>query len=698
MLTVIDIETTYQGRWDSDDTDPTPYNTNNKLVSVGYQTNTGEKDYLIFHHKEFSDKALYQANVKKLQDVLNRSKMILGHNLKFDMSWLYESGFTYGGRYYDTMIYEYVNARGLKTSLRLDDVVKRYGLGEKGDILSKYCGEQGLNVNEVPLAELIEYGTNDVDITWKLYCAQTGVLKNDDLVKSTIPAIRLMNDFLEVLIDVERNGVRIDVEALNAVELDFKAQHAALELKLKGLLLDVMGHTPINLGSPEQVSWVLHSIRVKDKPKWKEIFNLGSEERNGVTKKRYVKRFDKAELRKILTQNCSVVRRTRAEQCPDCNGTGRFQRYNKGGEPRKGLSICHRCNKTGLLYVDLPEIAGFKLKPLGSEWASEGGFSSDKETIEELIDAGATGKAKEFLEALKEYNAISTYLSSFVEGIRKNLRHDLLLHTNLNQCITATGRLSSTKPNLQNQPRESTFPIRRVFISRFSGGSLLNADFKQLEFRVAAYLAQCANAIKDILDNVDVHQQTADAISKGGELTNRQDAKKSTFRPLYGGTSGSEAQQAYFKYFFSHYDGIFRWHNELCELAVSNKYIQTPSGRIYGFPNCARKKNGVSFHTQIKNYPVQGFATGDILPVTMYEIYKLMKERHAKSYLCLTVHDSIVCDVHPDEIDMMIEIFKEGFARTIPALKERFGINFNIPLDFDLDLGYNLMDKKKVKV
>lgn len=696
MLTVLDVETTFQGKWQSDDSDPTPYHPLNKLVSVGYRTSTGEHDYLIFYHDE--NKQDIKQNFKKLQEVLDKSKLIIGHNLKFDMSWLYEVGFKYEKQLYDTMIFEYVNARGLKTSLRLEDIVQRYSLTKKSDILDKYCGEQGLNVNQVPLAELIEYGINDINITWELFVMQRELIRNDPQVKSMTPAMRLMNDFLEVVIDVERNGIKVDVPALDAVGLDFKQQHAILEVKLKDLVREVMGDTPINFNSPEQVSQVLHSIKVVNKEEWKRTFNLGTEDRNGVKKKKYVAKLDDTELRKIIKHNCTVVRKSRASQCSHCRGMGYIKLLKKDGSPRKRDNVCHTCKRTGIIYTELKEVAGFKLKPISSEYASEGGFSSDKSTIEELIEAGATGKAREFLESLKEYNAISTYLSSFVEGIRKNLRDNLLLHTSLNQCVTATGRLSSTRPNLQNQPRESTFPIRKVFISRFDGGDLLNADFSQLEFRVAAYLAQCPNAIKDILEKIDVHKQTADALTKAGEETNRQDAKKSTFRPLYGGTSGTKAQQSYFAYFFEKYFGIFGWHNELCEFAVAKKYIQTPSGRIYSFPWCTRRKNGsVSYHTQIKNYPVQGFATGDILPVTMIEIYRLMKAKKVKSLLCLTVHDSIVADRHPEEQQLMIDIFREGFARTIPALKERFGIDFNVPLEFDLDFGVNLLNKQKVK-
>jgi len=701
MFTILDIECTYQGKWGSDDSDGTPYNALNKLVSVGYKTTTGEQGYLIFHHKMLTSHN--DAAFRELQDVLNRSKLVIGHNLKFDMSWLFESGFKYEGAYYDTMIFEYVNARGLKLSLRLKDVLQRFNLPEKLDILEEYCGRQGLNVDEVPLDKLIEYGMGDVNSTYDLYFKQVEMIKNDPAINSMKPALKLMNEFLEVLIDVERNGIKIDMDALNAVEADFKKQHQVLEGRLKKMLLDVMGHTPINLNNPEHISWILHSVKVKDKNAWKVIFNLGTEERNGVVKKKYVKRYDPKEFREILRENCRSIRKTRATQCASCGGTGYIQRFCKDGTPRKNKNICSDCNRTGLTYTDLPEIAGFRIAPISYEYASDGGFSTGKDTLEDLLHTGISDEAREFIELYREYNAISSYISTFVEGIRKNVRATGLLHTNFNQCVTSTGRLSSTRPNLQNQPREKTFPIRKVFVSRFKGGKLTNADFKQLEFRVAAFLAQCSSATADILNNIDVHQQTADWITDAGQSMDRQGAKIRTFRPLYGGTMGTDAEQAYFAMFFKKYDGIFKWHETLCEAAVTNKQIQTPSGRIYAFPNCTRRRNGgVSFHTQIKNYPVQGFATGDILPVTMIEMFKQMKqirkERGLKSVLCLTVHDSIVADTHPDEFDIINQVFEDGFARTIPALEERFGIKFNIPLDFDLESGYNLLNKEKINL
>lgn len=130
MLTVLDIETTFQGKFGSPDSDPSPYNPKNRLVSVGYLTNTGESGYLFFYHKE-ADRGEFKANYDQLQDVLNRSNMVIGHNLKFDMSWLFECNFKYDGKYYDTQFFEYICQQGLKDSLKLEDILIARELGEE---------------------------------------------------------------------------------------------------------------------------------------------------------------------------------------------------------------------------------------------------------------------------------------------------------------------------------------------------------------------------------------------------------------------------------------------------------------------------------------------------------------------------------------------------------------------------------------
>jgi DNA polymerase I-like protein with 3'-5' exonuclease and polymerase domains len=693
MITILDTETTFQGKWQSDTSDPTPYNPENKLVSVQYKTSLGQKEFLTFYHKEGNRKD-FLINVEKLKKVLKDTKLLVGHNLKFDLLWLKACGFKYEGQCFDTMIFEYVKAQGLRTELSLKATVERYQLSSKKDILDEYCGKQGLNVNEVPLDKLIEYGMGDIDITSDLYKLQTALLKTNPVLASTIPAIKLMNEFLPVLVDMEYAGVSIDIEALDKVEAEFKLEYEALEERLKVMVGEVMGHTPINLSSPEQMSWVLYGLKVKDKKKWAEIFNLGTEERNGVIKRKYTKQYGDGEFKAIIKSESAPVFRTVASQCSRCGGTGYIQRFNKDGGARKNKNICHTCSRTGIIYTETVQRAGFRIIPISSEYASEGGFSSGKETIDDLLLTNISKDAKEFLTAYKRYNAISTYLTSFVEGIRKNIRKTGLLHCSLNQTITATGRLSSTKPNLQNQPRSKTFPIRKVFKSRFKNGKILEVDWSGLEFRTAVALSRDAQGKLDIDNKADIHQFTADTITKYGQPTDRQTAKAHTFKPLFAGMSGTDAEIKYYEEFNKKYEGIHVWQESLVELALKNKYIQSPSGRIYAFPYVKRlKHNRVVNQTQIYNYIIQGFATGDLMPCTLIDLNKALKGY--KSIAVLTVHDSVLIDVHPDELDTIPKIVFDCFDNIHKHLKDRFNFESIVKFAYEAKLGDNWLEGKE---
>ena len=107
-------------------------------------------------------------------------------------------------------------------------------------------------------------------------------------------------------------------------------------------------------------------------------------------------------------------------------------------------------------------------------------------------------EASSFLQDLKRLSALDTYLSSFVEGIKTHVKSDGMLHVRLLQHRTATGRFSGADPNMQNMPRGGTFPVKKVFVSRWEGCKILEADFAQLEFRTAAYLSQDKVAINEI--------------------------------------------------------------------------------------------------------------------------------------------------------------------------------------------------------
>jgi DNA polymerase-1 len=306
-------------------------------------------------------------------------------------------------------------------------------------------------------------------------------------------------------------------------------------------------------------------------------------------------------------------------------------------------------------------------------------------------------EASTFLKGLRRLSALDSYLSSFVGGISDYLKPTGLLHAKLNQHITATGRFSGSNPNFQNFPRGKTFPIKRVFISRWEGGKIMEADFAQLEFRVAAFLSQDPVAMKEVSEGFDVHSYTARIITEAGQETSRQVAKTHTFAPLYGATGygRTPAEAAYYSHFMDKYKGVAKWHKTLATQAIGYKYIKIPSGREYAFPNVQRKRDGsVTFFTQIKNYPVQGFATADIVPLALVEIFNRLKPY--SSCVVNSVHDSIVIDVHPEEVNKVVEVVDSVQEDLIGLINSRWNIDFNVPLALEAKIGVNWLEQNEL--
>jgi DNA polymerase-1 len=252
---------------------------------------------------------------------------------------------------------------------------------------------------------------------------------------------------------------------------------------------------------------------------------------------------------------------------------------------------------------------------------------------------------------------------------------------------------------MQNMPRGGTFPVKKVFKSRWENGKIMEADFAQLEFRVAAYLSQDMTAIDEVATGFDVHSYTAQVISDAGQPTSRQDAKAHTFAPLYGasGFGRTEAEAAYYVQFTKKYNGIARWHKELASEALSTGKIRTPSGREFSFPGVSRKANGtVTFFTQIKNFPVQSFATADIVPISLIYIDKLLEANKLHSCIVNTVHDSIVIDVHPEEEQKVLRVITAANDKLLQIVNKKWGLDFNVPLLLEAKIGPNWLDTKDV--
>jgi DNA polymerase I-like protein with 3'-5' exonuclease and polymerase domains len=307
-------------------------------------------------------------------------------------------------------------------------------------------------------------------------------------------------------------------------------------------------------------------------------------------------------------------------------------------------------------------------------------------------------EAAEFLSKLRRLSAVDTYLSSFVNGIQTYLKPDGLLHVRLTQHITSTGRFSGRDPNMQNMPRGGTFPVKKVFVSRWEGGKMMEADFAQLEFRVAGFLSQDETVIDEVTNGFDVHSYTAKIITEAGQPTSRQNAKMHTFAPLYGATGfgRTPAEAAYYNQFTDKYQGIKRWHKALATEALTHKRITTPSGRQFAFPDVRRKRDGTVTHfTAIKNYPVQSFATADIVPACLLAIEEALGPM--QSMLVNSVHDSVVIDIHPTEVEQVIQVIRDVNTNLNDIVSGTFGIDLNVPLLLEAKVGDNWLEQEEVE-
>lgn len=678
-------------------TDLSPFNPANYLVSVGAAVRgyaRGWKThYWFLAHEEIPEGELDQRAIQQeIQWLLDQTTVFIAHNAKYDLQWLWAAGFKYEGLVYDTMLGEYVWARGQKDiSLSLKEAALRRGLPPKRTDLTEEYWNQGIGFDAMPLDVVETYGRQDCDTTGWLYDSQAILYyhkENYGLTKTR----RLMNEFCYELALMEYNGIHIDLNALDAVEKEFRQERVDLIEKLNAHVRAVMGDRITNLDSPEQMSMVIFSRVVTDKRNWGDMWLKDGNPIN--------RRMGKGEFKKIISDKCYVLNKQKSSQCPICKGTGKVFKVKKDGGLFKKATKCPECDAVGLKFKDLPEVAGFKFNPPDANWVTANGFATDKEHIEVLVGVARSKgmkEAEDFLQAVIRLNAVNTYLDSFINGIKRNTRHDALLHAAFNQTRTSTGRLSSSGPNMQNMPRGSTFPVKRAFTSRFAGGKICEGDFSQLEFRSAGELSGCEQVANDIREGVDVHAQTAKAITDAGQPINRQEAKPRTFRPLYGGTTGTAAEMAYIQFFMRKYDGVARWHGELQEQAIALKKIVLPTGREYAFPYAKRNYFGGSTNaTKIKNYPVQGFATADIVPWACIRFARLLRKHTCLSVLINTVHDSIVADVHPSEFELVPRFMHEAMTGVVDTMYEVYGIRLKIPLAVEIKLGDNWLTGERI--
>ncbi len=304
-----------------------------------------------------------------------------------------------------------------------------------------------------------------------------------------------------------------------------------------------------------------------------------------------------------------------------------------------------------------------------------------------------------FLQAYSEFNKASSALSKNLDFFLGVVREKSgVFFGQFNQTIAQTHRLSSSGRPLefdlfpgkrksvqfQNLPKD----FKHLFTARKKGWSLWEADGAQLEFRVAAHLGKDEVATAAIREGFDVHQFTADTLTSAGQPTEREDAKPDTFKPLFGGQSGTKAQVAYYTAFREKYSGISSTQAGWTYSVLRHKQLTIPSGLTFFWPDTEIRNNYITNTPNIFNYPIQSYATADIIPISVTYLWHKMQEANLESFLVNTIHDSAIAEVHPDEVEVMEKLAFAAFTDDVyNYLYNVYDDAFTVPLGAEVKLG-----------
>ena len=307
----------------------------------------------------------------------------------------------------------------------------------------------------------------------------------------------------------------------------------------------------------------------------------------------------------------------------------------------------------------------------------------------------------EIVEYIIRFRKISKLISTYLDGMLNYVSSDGKIHTTFMQRTTSTGRLSSREPNLQNLPirDDEGRVLRKMFLSSFENGSMISADYNQIELRLIANFSQDETMIGDYLSGKDIHTATASKIFgvEHDKVTSnmRRVAKSVNFGIIYGiGAFGlsqninSTVKEAneFIKKYLEIYPKVKLYGEECIKSAREKGYSNTIFGRIRHLNDINSGNHVVrSFAERVaKNMPLQGSAS-DIIKIAMIKVFNRMKAQNLKSKLVLQIHDELVIDCYPGENQIVKQILKEEMESVI---------DLKVPLLVDVNEGKTLFEAK----
>lgn len=323
------------------------------------------------------------------------------------------------------------------------------------------------------------------------------------------------------------------------------------------------------------------------------------------------------------------------------------------------------------------------------------GYSTNADVLEKLKDKHPV------IEKIIYYRQITKLNSTYVEGLKNVIDVDGRIHSSFNQTVTTTGRLSSTEPNLQNIPvkYEMGREIRKVFIPKEKGDILLSCDYSQIELRVLAHMSDDANMIDAFKHHSDIHTKTASEVFKVPveKVTSlmRSRAKAVNFGIVYGISDFSLSQDLkitrkeaaeYMAIYFDRYPKIKDFLQGAIDSAKEDGYVLTLLNRRRFIPEIkSSNKIVISLGERFAmNAPIQGSAA-DIIKLAMVKVYERLKKEGLASEIILQVHDELILNVKPNELEKVKTLVIEEMENVF---------KLSVPLDVDVNLGKNWYEAK----
>lgn len=558
-----------------------------RIVGVSLAVEPHKAWYIPFTHSADRNRieSEYSAILKPLFE--NEKITKVGQNMKFDMLFLRTLGIEVKGSKCDTMLLHYLLDPEARHNM--DYLAEKYLSYSPIDIQSIIGrGVRQITMDMASVESVAEYAAEDADITLQLYHRLRPEVEAQGLW-GLYQSIE--EPMIDVLADMEWNGVKIDSEALYNYSVSLGKEIVALERKIK----ELADEPQLNVNSGRQIGEVLFSkLRIAEKPKM---------------------------------------------------------------------------TKTGQ-------------------------FSTDEEYLKSFENDHP------IVKVLLEYRGVKKLLSTYIDALPQLVNPVTgKIHTSYNQAVTATGRLSSSNPNLQNIPIRDAIgrPIREAFIPTNPSSLLLSADYSQVELRLMAHLSGDESLSEAFRNGEDIHAATAAKIfGKAIEDVTpeeRRQAKTANFGIIYGISPFGLAQRldiprseakALIDGYFASYPKVKQYMENTVSYARQMGYVTTVFGRrryLEGIDSRNANTRALAERNAI-NAPIQGSAA-DIMKIAMVGVARRFRKEGIRSKLILQVHDEIVVDLVPSEVEAVKRIVKEQMEGAV---------SLSIPLVVDVGVGKNWLE------